>query len=211
MASNPTYDILQQPDSIDFKKYIRRILKNWYWFVISISIAFGVAWFLNRYTPPVYTVHTTLLISGSSRSVQGIESLIAELGFFRRQQQSDILTEIEVLKSYQLSYETLQELPEFRHSYYGVGDFKATNIYTNCPFRVVEDSLTKNRANYPVNITIIDENRYVLDINDTYGIQREMTFGEWFTHPDFNFKLEYRNPQSASSFSADKKGQLRNY
>ncbi len=184
---------LPQQDAIDFKKYIRRILKNWYWFVLSLSVGMIVAWMINRYTPPVYSVHTTMLISGSSQAYQGIEGLIAELGFFRRQQRTDILTEIEVLKSYQLSHQTLEELPEFRCSYNAVGDIMETNIYDEGPFKVIPDESQKNRTNYPVYITILDDKKFIIEMDNEYAFKEEHFFGEPFKHNDFHFTIEFRD------------------
>jgi tyrosine-protein kinase Etk/Wzc len=49
-------------DSIDLKKIIFRILRNWYWFALTVFLALGAAYAYNRYAVPVYQISSSLLV-----------------------------------------------------------------------------------------------------------------------------------------------------
>ncbi|NJM15744.1 MAG: hypothetical protein HC896_10600 [Bacteroidales bacterium] len=193
---------LQQDASLELvKKNLYKVLANWYWFVLSIGLAMGYSWFKNKYTQPTYSVTTTLLISTSASNMAAVENLITELGIFRRKQQTDILNEIEILKSYQLSYNALSELPEFMVSYVAVGDIMETALYKSSPFIVDVDSLRTNATYKKVYISILNEDSYLLKINDNE--EKIVQFGEKHSDSDLAFtirfngefnRLRYKNP-----------------
>ena len=53
------------------------ILRNWYWFLLSLALAFGVAYLKIQKTPPVYSRTASILIKSDANS--GDETL-KELG-----------------------------------------------------------------------------------------------------------------------------------
>jgi len=183
-----------EEDSIDLKKYFFLILANWYWFIISTFVGLSVAWFVNRYTLPVYQVTSSLIISEDSRGrgLSGYENLIPGMEIFRTQKL--VLNEISVLRSYSLSQRTLSEL-DFNISYTGVGrsGFKEAVLYNSCPFIVIPDSLKSNLAYYPVKLTLLDNSNYVVEIDDQINITRKVKFGENFESEFFNFKIVLRD------------------
>jgi len=183
-----------EEDSIDLKKYFFLILANWYWFIISTFVGLSVAWFVNRYTLPVYQVTSSLIISEDSRGrgLSGYENLIPGMEIFRTQKL--VLNEISVLRSYSLSQRTLSEL-DFNISYIGVGrsGFKEAALYNSCPFIVIPDSLKSNLAYYPVKLTLLDNSNYVVEIDDQINITRKVKFGENFESEFFNFKIVLRD------------------
>jgi tyrosine-protein kinase Etk/Wzc len=50
-------------DANEIKNIILRFLYNWHWFLLTIGIAVILAFFYIRYTPPVYEIQSTLLVS----------------------------------------------------------------------------------------------------------------------------------------------------
>ena len=48
-------------ESIDIKKYLFKILFNWYWFAISIFFTVSIAYLVNRYTEPIFRVSSSPL------------------------------------------------------------------------------------------------------------------------------------------------------
>ncbi len=70
--NNPRFE----EDSLDIKKYLFKILFNWYWFAISIFIALAAAYLVNRYTTPIYNVSATVILRndlGGSSTLTGAE------------------------------------------------------------------------------------------------------------------------------------------
>ena len=71
-------------ESLNMTKYLPLFLSYWYLFIFSLCISLTIAYLINRYSQPTYTVTTTLLITDQSSTMAGVESLIEELGIFRK-------------------------------------------------------------------------------------------------------------------------------
>jgi len=188
-----------EDDSLDLKKYLFLILANWYWFVISVFVALGIAWFINRYTMPVYNVTSSLIINDDDRGrgLSGYENLIPGMEIFRNQKK--VLNEIEILKSYSLASKTIKEM-DFEVTYMAVGrsGFKETVMYNNCPFIVEYDSINTNPIGYPIYIDLIDHETYEVAIDNNFNIKEKLKFGQKFEAANFSFTLKLRNPDPAS-------------
>ena len=52
----------QLDEIIDFRQILFRVIKNWFFFVISLFIAFSIAFAYNRYTHELYMVEASILI-----------------------------------------------------------------------------------------------------------------------------------------------------
>ena len=132
----------------------------------------------------MYSVSTSVMINEERKT--SAEVIMSSLD--RYNPKKTIENEIEVLKSYSLTKKTLSEL-DFFVSYVVIGRLKESPIYKICPIKVVPDSILPTRTNYPILITYLDKNKYELEIDDQYHIQKIMKFGEPFRHPDFNFTV----------------------
>ena len=53
----------QLDEIIDFKQFFFKIVKNWYFFVLSLLLTFTIAFAYNRYTQELYKTETTILIN----------------------------------------------------------------------------------------------------------------------------------------------------
>ena len=61
-----TENIYFEEENIDIKKFLLRILKNWYWFAISLFITITVAYLINRYSEPIYSINSTIVVRDDS-------------------------------------------------------------------------------------------------------------------------------------------------
>ena len=69
-----------QGNIIDVKKLIYKIASKWFWLVISLFIAFSIAYFINKYTDPVYNTSATILLTDKDNAlVSGVENIIEEM------------------------------------------------------------------------------------------------------------------------------------
>ena len=195
-----------KPSSFSFKKYIIVVLSNWYWFLISLAVCYSIAYLVNRYTEPVHSVSSVLLVEEEAASPTSIENIIRELGFYKRKRKNDILNEIEILKSYEINYRAITEL-DFSVTYALVGRRGITEIklYTNSPIRVQIDTSQYNRAGLPVYITILSESEYQLEYEDDEKHSIRHSFGEPFENDLFHFTIYLKDPNRANSNGADSK------
>ena len=105
---DPPYAPQFDDDSIDFKRYLSLFLSNWYWFATALFIAISIAYGINRWSERVYTVSSTLLIRDDQSGA--LTDIFPGSQGFRSQQ--NVNNEIGILKSFNLNYRVIQELPE---------------------------------------------------------------------------------------------------
>jgi tyrosine-protein kinase Etk/Wzc len=178
-------------ETIDIKKYLFLIIHYWWWFALTLSISLSIAYLVNRYSEKLFTVQCSIIIGENETQAGSIESLLEDLTRTRtRRSRGKLTNEITVLKSYKLSRKTIENLPDFNVSYVEVGrrNIAKERLYKNSPFKVVPDS-GYNRSGYPIYINLIDEESYLLKINDDYEITRKLKFGEKFKNNDFSFSI----------------------
>lgn len=190
-TSNIPENQFHKEDTIDIKKFVFKILSNWYWFVFTISVAIFAAWLVNRYTDPVYTLKSTLIVQDKENTLTGgVESILEEQGIYRRTRKKVVENEIAVLKSYSIAKKTIEELPDFHISYFGQGRIRTVELYKSSPFTVIVDTAHKNLTEKPIDFKFINNNEYQLSF--TIGEQSKkvkLNFNEWYESEDFRFKI----------------------
>jgi tyrosine-protein kinase Etk/Wzc len=189
MEQNPQHNIYQE-ESIDIKKYLFKFLAKWYWFAIALGIALSVAYLVNRYSESTYTIGSSIIISDNQSEASSIESIVQELGRFRARKKAEVVNEIAILKSYKMARLALEEL-DFEILYVSIGrrEIAETKMYHNSPFVVIPDTSFIQMINYPVNVKILSNQEYLLEINDQYNIKHTLKFGDPFENESFKFKI----------------------
>ena len=121
----------QLDEIIDFKQFSFKIVKNWYFFVLSLMLTFTIAFAYSRYTHELYKVETSILIN-EDNTVENVSDLLYENAM--KTQHMSLENKELILKSYPLVYATLEKL-KFDISYYIVGNIKVSETYI-APFKV---------------------------------------------------------------------------
>jgi capsular exopolysaccharide synthesis family protein len=192
---------LPEEEGIDIKKYIFLILNHWWWFAISVFVALTIAYLVNRYSQKIYQANCSLIIGDQGSQAGSIENMLDELSRVRNTKRKAIVeNEISVLKSYKMARLALEEL-DFGITYTAVGrrGIAESQLYKQCPFIVLRDTSKPNLSGYPVNITILSNDKFRITIDEIYDINRELRFGEKFTSANFNFTLLLRDPATFNS------------
>jgi uncharacterized protein involved in exopolysaccharide biosynthesis len=174
---------INQEEGIDYKKYIFKVISHWYLFVIFIFIAFSIAYYINRYTSPIYKVKSSILIKSDKQLSTGAENLLAGMSIFKNVK--NVQNEIGILHSYYLTRKAIEEM-DFSISYFTMGRVKTKEIYDKCPFLVnLADTSRNPLKGYPVYITILSDNEYQMEIEDALtkneeviNISKTYKFGE---------------------------------
>jgi capsular exopolysaccharide synthesis family protein len=177
----------QEQQTLDFKKLFNRILRNWYWIVISVIIGLAIAIWMNRYTNPMYSAKATLIINDERKSTA--ELLINALDRFNARK--NVENEIAILKSYRLAYRTISEL-DYSIFYYKKGNIRQSLIYKNVPFKVVLDTAGNNVQGVPVGITLISDKQYEVSLNNK---QQKLNYGQYFRNDKYNFTVLLDHPE----------------
>jgi capsular exopolysaccharide synthesis family protein len=182
--------------NVDIKRYLSLFISNWYWFAISIFIGLTLAYSINRYSQKIYSVSSTLLIKDDqmSKMNSNIASVIPGGDIFKSQQ--NLKNEMGILKSFSLNWRVMNELKDFHIVYVGVGrrGIVESMMYNSCPFKVVYDSLELIPKETNVNVTILSEQEYRIEIDGNLNINSVKKFGERFTEKGFDFTIDKRYP-----------------
>ncbi|MCF8294771.1 MAG: polysaccharide biosynthesis tyrosine autokinase [Bacteroidales bacterium] len=119
---------------IDFKRILKKYLKNWYLFAGFLLIALLWARHNNQFIEPVYSLRTTVLIEDKSNS-----SVLQERGQISSSplllNSKLIDNQISLLKSYAQIKKIIEKL-DFSVSYYEKGKYIYNEIYKESPFLV---------------------------------------------------------------------------
>ncbi len=167
MEEKPVNRINQKSEVDEVKKFITNLLANWYWVVLSLAIAVAVAYMINRYTTPIYSVYTTILSkkyykSRSSRTldvIQGSEYFAT---------QKDINWEVSVIKSYRIVTETIKRL-NWDVFYFQQGNIRTTELYPRSPLKVSTDTSSTNIPyNVLIDCEVVSDDQFQLKTENDY-------------------------------------------
>jgi tyrosine-protein kinase Etk/Wzc len=200
---DPNYPYPAEPNfsedaNLDIKRYLSLFISNWYWFVISVFVAFTLAYGINRYSEKMFTVSSTLLIkegqNGAGLSFAG--NFTPGSSLFNNK--PNLSNEIGILKSYRLNKRVIDSLPEFRIEYFGVGrrNIVERRLYKKSPFKVMTKSIDSQRGYEKIYLRITSDSTYIMEIDNTYNIKQPMHFGQRFKEKDFDFTIYLRNDKS---------------
>jgi tyrosine-protein kinase Etk/Wzc len=138
-----------------FNKYI---LRHWYLYVYTLTLAMITAYFYNWYATPIYFSSSTVLIKDDKQKYNG-DDLLAQLNTFNSE--GGIENEIGIIRSRQLIYKALQEL-DFEKIYVLKGDVKTSELFSETPIRLVDDTLYPAAFNATMHLTVVDDHKYKL-------------------------------------------------
>lgn len=173
-------------ESIDIKKYLYMILRNWFWFVAAIVMGVGAAYLSNRYSDPIYQVGMTIIVEGDENSSYSSNNNLIE-GFNLFQQGKKIENEIAILKSYDLTRKAISEL-DFQISYFGVGRLRERPKYKIDEFIIDFDTAHAQVRYLPIYVTPKGYRGYQLEI-ESMSVNQFMKYDEYFENDDFRFRL----------------------
>ena len=129
---------LSQADESDkkfnFREQMDKYLIHWKWFMLSVIICMGLSFLYLRYSTPLYSISSTILIKDDKKGGLPNEfSTFADLGLMTAMK-SNVDNEVEVLKARTLSLSTVKELG-FNITYFAKGNIKVGEVYNHSPIR----------------------------------------------------------------------------
>lgn len=196
----------KQPKDIpefDPRVILSLIIKNWYWFIITIIIALFCARMYIGHTMPVYRTSATLLINKTDdRPLVDNSELLQGLGLPGGMQ--NLENQIMILSSRDLTEKTLKELP-FDIEYYFKTIRNQLPIYPEMPVEVISDKEMPLPKDTEFSISYLGNNMFNLESEaDYFPLQKTASFGDTITIPKGNFRIECMNEEWFKSHN-DKK------
>lgn len=189
-------DITEKPKQpkleLDLLTFIPIVLKNWYWFVITIVVALYLGRFYINHTLPVYRSYATVLINETEdQPLVDNSELLMGLGLPGGMRNID--NQINILRSRSLIKSTLTELP-FEVEFFFRTYRNKLPIYPEQPLRLVIDSGTPLVHDVEYAVIYNGEDKYtVKSISDFFPLETSASFGEIVEMPSGRFSLECRN------------------
>lgn len=165
-------DLNEEDENQVVKEKITKYLRFWPWFLVAIVLCVGGGYLYMRYAPVTYESFAKIKIIDDTKELNvatDAESLLSGSANI------NLDNEIEVLKSYRLLNQVVEEL-KLDVEFYQVGNVKTSQIW-EIPFEINkfihEDSLTNTMA-YEITmgmpeITIADEQGQQYSLNLTYS------------------------------------------
>jgi len=192
----------EQHSTFDFKKFLSRIFKKWYWFVLSVLIGLFCAWLYNNFMPPEFSIHSSLIVNEYE---SGIKRLTLSEGS-NNERNVDVLSQDHAgrIRSHMLSLNALQSLG-WNISWYEKTPVYAKDLYGNEPYRVLLLPNKTNIKDIPILITPLSDSQYRVDVEPMkessaipVKISQTGKFGEPLENAYFGFTLEKSNNQMIS-------------
>lgn len=195
-----------QEESLNIREIIKPYIYRWYWFIIGAVVTIIVAWFFLRYSIPVYSTESTLLIKEVKKSTAGQPemSVISELGGIGGMGTNSVDNEIEILKSKKLMLSVVRELA-LETNIYSKGKIKETELYKETSPFLVRVISEKKKAKYPKkevlakikgNKIIIESESFKKEIQADFNRSVTMPFGVVMFQKNPNFKYSSKEKSS---------------
>lgn len=209
MEYNQTQEEFQQEETLNIREIIKPYIHRWYWFVIGAVLAVLAAWFFLRYSIPIYSTESTLLIKEVKRSAssQPEMSVISELGGIGGMGTNSVDNEIEILKSKKLMLSVVRELA-LETNVYAEGKLKDAELYKETSPFLVRIISEKKKAKYPKKeVTAKIEGNKIIIESESFGKHIEAPFNKSVSMP-FGVVIFQKNPQFNSGHIEGKKFRL---
>jgi len=157
---NLNREIGRTEESFDYKALVFKVLRYWYFIVLSVFIALLIAFLFNKYTKPIYETDTTILIE-SDRSSMNSQEL---MGFGFSNNTQNIQNEIGRLQSFSLVFEAVKNM-DVAVSYFVEDNFITKELYRDNPFVIVFDSSHAQPLNIKFKANVINTNELKIEAN----------------------------------------------
>ena len=151
----------EQNDSLDIIKEIKNYLRYWKYFLLSTLISLGVAYINLRYSQPIYSVSSSILIKDNKNA--GISTELAafeDLGIVGGMSANNPDNEIEILKSRNILGKVIDSL-QLNVSYFTEGRVNTSEMYKeNSPIFFVKTGVFNKKNSNSFIVKIVDSLNY---------------------------------------------------
>jgi capsular exopolysaccharide synthesis family protein len=174
------------------RAFQRKLLRNWYWFVLFAGLGVTAAYAYSYYAPAEYQAKSTILVQSESNVLKGKDFFDENAG----KKGINIQDHIGVLKSRSLSMQVLKSLG-WETSWYTRQLFDEVDLYGQEPFILIENLVVDNPKNVPLNVIMLSDTEYSVGFEGNEQLpafSEKVRFGELFDNGHFSFVLE-KNPE----------------
>jgi capsular exopolysaccharide synthesis family protein len=145
------------------KEVVLKYLSHYPLFIISLVVCVGVGFLYLRYAIPKYAASTLILVKGTQGgTVQQAPSNDLVGAALNSKLQGNLNNELISLKSSELMQRVVAK-NGFNISYFHLGKFLKTDLYTDAPFRLLPQNIVDSNATVTLNIKDLNQNGGLLE------------------------------------------------
>ena len=194
----------QNEDLLDLRKVFNLMFAKWYYFLITLLIAFICAWLYLKFTIPVYKVSATLLISEEKRGVSVGNNQIFE-GFGLGAGTQNLDNQMMLLSSKTLIGRSTDEL-DLDIEYYQKGLLKKKALYPYPPIRVVPENADSLPMDTEFKLKFLDNKMFNLEAeySDSLKLDSIISFGSLIKFAGYSFAIEQQSEELESGIKYKK-------
>ena len=176
----------KQDESFDLLGLLLDYLSNWKWFVLSLILAIGFAYYQIEKIVPTYEVTASIYLSDDNATSSNAVAVSANNPLLDQKNFIDE-TEIEILKSRNNLVKIVDSLG-LAYSYYNVKKLRDYPIYGTNVINAELDSVSLRELSSPINILVNKVgDEYQFDVSTYYGGVEE---AKLFKTKTFPYKIE---------------------
>lgn len=170
----------------DLRAMARIFTKNWYIVAIALVLSAVLSYLYSYKIPDVYGASTQILLKDQT-AYDYQSQMYRNIGYVSAY--GDIVNQKRVLTSYDLIDRTLNKL-DFQVSYFIIGRFKTSQIYSNLPFSVEMQVLNHKLYDRPIDLHIIDPATYSVSYDVGEGmVTKKFPFNKDVADADFTLRI----------------------
>src|SRR5690606_29501685 len=189
-ANQPQFSdklLKQFNSSFDMKRLLGNVLSNWYWFALSIAITLTSGFLYLRYTTPIYQINSSILIDEQRDNVG--KNVLSKLDPDGGKSSVNLYNEMFILRSQDLIALVVDSL-DMNIKYWAVGRVKETELYNDCPIKIVFDSAGYKNGNTTLTIKQVVDGQFEIQQEK---ITERVLYDTWIKRPYGRFKIVYRD------------------
>ena len=161
MLDTKDFSFFETQNKFDFRAFFIKVLGHWLWFLISLTIAFVIAYQVNVRKQKIYGIATTISFKEENNPFfTANTSLVFNWGGTSDQVQNLMST----LKSRSHNEMVVKELDYFV-SYLKQGEYNLEDVYGAVPFHLIVDKNKPQLLEKQMSIKFVNSNEYELIIN----------------------------------------------
>lgn len=182
-------------DQNEIKKFLLKIVKNWYWFVLFMAIGTGLSIAYLYKAIPKYGVSASILVKEKENALE--DAFKGSLSMNNNRE--NLANETKIITSTRLVEKVVDTL-KLDISYHIKGRIKTGEVYKGTPFKVIGQVHDPEFYGVPFNITIQNANSFKLEVvYDEYIFTKIGRFNEPIVTDKFSVVVEGNAEQIKSN------------
>lgn len=177
--------------SFDMKRLLGTLISNWYWFVLCLSVTLTAGFLYLRYTTPIYSIYSSVLIDQEQKN-NAAQNVLSKLDPDSRSN-VNLFNEKVILESQDLLGKVVDSL-DLNVRYWAVGRVKETEIYKESPIKLVfdEKGVINNSGKFKIRQVV--EGQFEIEEGDgSNAVVERVLYDTWVTRSFGRFKIMYTN------------------